>query len=111
MARLDDATRSLAGHTIWHVAEWLEAHYDGTPYEIFSNDSDPDERGYRLTVERIPRSPMVGIPMADVTMSDEAKPGVTRWEDLDPRVQERYSGKPREGDIGSTDERSEDIHR
>jgi hypothetical protein len=49
--RLDDASRSLVGHTIWNVAEWLEAHDDGEPYEIFS----PEKLcGYRLTIERLP---------------------------------------------------------
>lgn len=48
--RPDEATQSLAGHTIWHVAEWLEAHDSGEPYEIFS---DVHQCGYRITVECI----------------------------------------------------------
>lgn len=52
MAQLDDATRLLAGKAIWAVAEWLEAHYDGEPYEI-CRDPDGSGGGYRLTVERI----------------------------------------------------------
>jgi len=59
--RLDDATRSLAGHTIWHVAEWLETHDSGEPYEIFSESGDAEKFGYRLTVERIPYQPPVAI--------------------------------------------------
>lgn len=50
MSNVDAATISLAGHTIWAVAKWLEAHYDGEPYEI---SSDTERVGYRLTVERI----------------------------------------------------------
>ena len=61
MARIDDATRALAGKTIWNVAEWLEAHYDGLPYEIFSDSNDAERIGYRLTVERIPYQPPVAL--------------------------------------------------
>ena len=56
-----DPTRSLVGHVIWQVAEWVEAHYDGDPYELFrfapdQDDLPEDQRyGYRLTVQRIPR--------------------------------------------------------
>lgn len=59
--RLDPATQSLAGHTIWHVAEWLEAHDAGEPYEIFTESDAPERYGYRLTVERIPYQSMVPI--------------------------------------------------
>jgi hypothetical protein len=57
----DDATRSLAGHTIWHVAQWLEAHDSGEPYEIFSEADDAEKLGYRLTVERIAYHPPVAM--------------------------------------------------
>lgn len=60
MAQLDNATRRLAGRTIWEVAVWLEAHDSGEPYEIFAEPlNDGHEFGYRLTVERIesPRLP------------------------------------------------------
>lgn len=40
----------LTGPAIWAVAEWLEAHDEGYPYEIFKAQGGP---GYRLTVERI----------------------------------------------------------
>ena len=50
--KLDPATQSLAGRTIWNVAEWLEAHDSGEPYEIYRN-VDGTGGGYRLTVERI----------------------------------------------------------
>ena len=58
--RLDPATQALAGHTIWHVAQWLEAHDSGEPYEIFS-EADEEKYGYRLTVERIPYQPPVAL--------------------------------------------------
>jgi hypothetical protein len=58
---LDDATRSLAGHTIWHVAQWLEAYDSGEPYEIFSEAEDAEKLGYRLTVERIAYRPPVAL--------------------------------------------------
>jgi hypothetical protein len=48
--KLDPATQSLAGRTIWNVAEWLEAHDAGEPYEIHSAEKG---YGYRLMVERI----------------------------------------------------------
>lgn len=37
MANVDKHTRALAGKTIWAVAEWLEAHDAGEPYEIFAD--------------------------------------------------------------------------
>jgi len=46
------ATQALTGRTIWNVAEWLEAHDSGEPYEIYRN-VDGTGGGYRLTVERI----------------------------------------------------------
>lgn len=49
MAPVDPASALLVGRTVWHVAQWLEAHDTGEPYEIF----DGGPFGYRLTVERI----------------------------------------------------------
>lgn len=49
--KLDPATQLLAGRTIWNVAEWLDAHDAGEPFEIYQ---DGTGCGYRLTVERIP---------------------------------------------------------
>ncbi|QRY51789.1 DUF7446 family protein [Mycolicibacterium septicum] len=45
------SVQDISGYAIWAVAEWLEAHDDGTPYEIFN--SAGDRRGYRLTVEKL----------------------------------------------------------
>jgi hypothetical protein len=43
----------VSGQAIWAVAQWLEAHDAGWPYEIYRN-VDGTGGGYRLTVERIP---------------------------------------------------------
>lgn len=51
--RVDEATRVLAGRTIWQVAEWLATHDAGEPYEIYRN-VDGTGGGYRLTVESLP---------------------------------------------------------
>lgn len=50
-----DINKWLIDRVLLTVAEWLEAHEPGEPYEIFSGpDGSDDRRCYRLTVERIP---------------------------------------------------------
>jgi hypothetical protein len=48
------AHNEVTGHALWAVAQWLEAHDDGEPYEIFADEESA--QGYRLTVERIERA-------------------------------------------------------
>jgi hypothetical protein len=41
----------VTGYAIWAVAQWLEAHDGGEPYEIYQDVEGGN--GYRLTVERL----------------------------------------------------------
>lgn len=44
-------TKYVSGYTIMAVAEWLDIHHDGLPYEIFHSNGEGG--GYRMTVEKI----------------------------------------------------------
>jgi hypothetical protein len=41
----------VTGYAIWAVAQWLEAHDSGEPYEIYQDIEGGS--GYRLTVEKL----------------------------------------------------------
>jgi hypothetical protein len=43
----------VTGYAIWAVAQWLVAHFDGDPYEIWQDVNS--DNGYRLTVEKLGR--------------------------------------------------------
>ncbi|AGT11797.1 hypothetical protein N857_gp093 [Mycobacterium phage Wanda] len=43
--------QDVSGSAIWAVAQWLEAHDEGFPYEIFKYVEGGE--GYRLIVEKL----------------------------------------------------------
>lgn len=61
MAKMDEPTRLLVGYAVWHAIRWMEAHTGGEPYEIFSDSSDAEKVGYRVTIERIPYQAPVAL--------------------------------------------------
>ena len=66
-----DHVKALAGRIIWEVLAWLEQSTAGEPYEIFTMPDDPEQYGYRVTVERIPAAAPPVSPQDEVKAARE----------------------------------------